>query len=52
MVQRQLLGWLNPNVIELDRYKGRQTGAKLILTMYNKKGEEVAKNIELVAVYY
>ncbi|PWY96299.1 hypothetical protein BO94DRAFT_580161 [Aspergillus sclerotioniger CBS 115572] len=33
-------------------YKGRQTGAKLILSMYNKGGEEVAKNIELVAVYY
>ncbi|RAK97879.1 uncharacterized protein BO80DRAFT_427750 [Aspergillus ibericus CBS 121593] len=33
-------------------YKGKQSGGKLILSMFNKHGVEVAKNIELVAVYY
>ncbi|PYI01281.1 hypothetical protein BO78DRAFT_464739 [Aspergillus sclerotiicarbonarius CBS 121057] len=33
-------------------YKGKQSGGKLTLSMFNKHGEEVAKNIELLAVYY
>ncbi|PYH97055.1 hypothetical protein BO71DRAFT_396498 [Aspergillus ellipticus CBS 707.79] len=32
-------------------YKGKVTGNKMTLSMYNKSGEEVAKNIELQLVF-
>lgn len=34
------------------RYKGTQSGSNLTLSMFNNKGEEVVKKIELLATYY